>query len=528
MSSELLSLINDLKTYKPMGTDIQPHALGFIIDYKRFVCTLENINNMVGLNTIKNQIADQVKSFIVEYRKCGNPTNGQKLHTLLYGPPGCGKTQIGEYLSELWASSGCLPPANKNDRLFHHQPEISGSLAPKLNLKSDDNKLFHDTEKVSLRQNLAIQSAQLRQCQQKIQTTTVVINGILTQFNNVRKKVKSKVPDHEGHIQAKFQEIKKNLREITGGAVVVTNSTNQDLIKLCNTPIGKSAPEILPVTVPKIPGHRSMFGNSHPPLLPQVPSILDANNILSQLASIIKTEAPAEPPKPLAKFTRLTKGDLVGKFQGHTTDQVRKVLLEHVGGVVMIDEAYNLCTSAQDDFGKEALTEINNFMDTWPDKIIFIFAGYRKDIEEGILKIQPGLDRRFNWTFEINEYSPQELNLIFQQQLKTRLALSPGDETLKRLEDFFKNNASKFPHYGGDTERLCDTVKETFNKQNWKIALDDNISQEDFNKLFTTINFDCIQASFDKYLDNSVKAKEEEDKKRKEEKDRKLYGHIYS
>jgi DNA polymerase III delta prime subunit len=494
MTSELSSLINCLKTYTPIGTDIRPQALGFIIDYKRFVNTLENINNMIGLEMIKNQITDQVKSFIVEYRRFGNPTNKQKLHTLLYGPPGCGKTKIGEYLAELWVCSGCLPVATKGDqKIFHNQPDVSGIssiLAPKLNLKTDE------TEKVSLRQNLAIQTAQLRQCQQRIQNTTAIINNILTQYNNVRKKVKAKVPDHEAQIQAKFQEIKKNLKEINGEAVVSNIET----------------PEILPVTIPKFPGLRSIFGNSNPPLLPQIP-----NNILSPL----KIE---EPLKPLAKFSRLTKGDFVGKYQGHTTDQVRKVLLEHIGGVIMIDEVYNLCTSSQDDFGKEALTEINNFMDTFSDKIIFIFAGYRKDIEETVLKVQPGLVRRFNWTFEIKEYSAQEINLIFQQQLKNKLSLVPSDETSEKLATFFKDNVSKFPHFGGDTERLCDTVKETFNQEYWKSALDDTISKENYNNLFTNIDFNCIKNAFKKYLANSSKERQEIDKIKGE----KLYGLMYT
>ncbi|CAN5863801.1 hypothetical protein BH23THE1_BH23THE1_32210 [soil metagenome] len=531
MASELSSLIIRLKTYQCIGEVPRPNALKFILDYQRFINTLENINNMVGLEVIKKQITHQVESFIVNYRRFGKPTYGQKLHTILYGPPGCGKTQIGEYLSELWASSGCLSSELKpNQQLFHHQPDNNGqSLAPKLNLQQAQP----DAEKNSLRQNLAIQGAQLRQYQQKIQSTVTTINNITTQFNNVRKKVKSKTPDQEDRVQAKFQEIKKNLREITGG-VITSNSAlpkshpSFEQLSSGKTPtsLGKGFPEILPVTVPKIPGVRSMFGNSYPPLLPHVPNILDPSNIISQLPSIIKSEPTS---KPLAKFTRLTKGDLIGKFQGHTTDQVRKVLLEHVGGVVMIDEAYNLCTSTQDDFGKELLTEIINFMTTWPDKIIFIFAGYRKEMEDTIFKIQPGLARRFNWSFEITEYSPKELNLIFQHQLKNRFNGSAtfSDSTADQLEKFFKDNASKFPHYGGDTERLCDSVRETFNQQNWMMALDDNISEEEYNSMFTEIKFDCIQTSFEKYLENSVKEKEEE-KKKKEEEDRQRIQHIYN
>lgn len=209
----------------------------------------------------------------------------------------------------------------------------------------------------------------------------------------------------------------------------------------------------------------------------------------------------------------------------------------------MIDEAYNLLTSGQDDFGKELLTEIINFMTTWPDKIIFIFAGYRKEMEESVLKFQPGLARRFNWTFEITEYSPSELCKIFQKQLRKVFTPDPklgkveaqveiSEETLTKIEKFFQDNKDKFPFFGGDTERLCTCLKEVINSQNWERALDDTMSNDDFNKLFTEISFESFERAYKKYLENSAKLKEEQRKKDEEEKAKKesmsKIGHLYS
>ena len=319
----------------------------------------------------------------------------------------------------------------------------------------------------------------------------------MTLLNNLRKKVRSRKAERELYIQSKFQEIKRNLRSLT---------ETQDFTYTLN----QSAPEILPVTVPKVPGARSLFGSSNPPLLPRIPSCLD---LVSQL-----------PDKPMSKFTRLTRGDLVGKFQGHTTDQVRKLLQEHVGGVIMIDEAYNLCTSAQDDFGKELLTEIINFMTTWPDKIIFIFAGYRKEMEESVLKFQPGLARRFKWTFEIEDYTSEEINKIFQQQVKACVG-ELDDTTVSELSKFFKDNVAKFPHFGGDTERLCDFVKEQYYEQNWITALDDNVVG--FEQLFGKIKFSCIVSAFKQYLEHSVKEKEEARRKKEEKESFDKVKHMY-
>jgi len=514
MATELSSLITKLRTYHPFGKELKPAALNFIVDYSRFITALENINEMVGLQLVKKQVTHQVQSFVVNYRRFGKPTNGELLHTLVYGPPGCGKTQLGQYLAELWTTSGCLSSEGAAT-----QPNKSKPPTPL------------DTEKTTLRQNLAIKESQLQQCQERIRNTSTTVNNVLTQFNNVRKKVHARVDNEEQRVQAKFQKIKEDLKEIRGefySPGVVTG-----ILK----PL-ESRVDVLPVTVPRIPGVKSIFGNAHPPLLPQIQQTADKLDIfLNQLPSImqdlgIRTETKKDTTthSPQAKFIRITRGDLVGKYQGHTTAKVRDLLTQYAGGVVMIDEAYNLCTSGQDDFGKEALTEINNHMTTYPDRIIFIFAGYRKDMEDSVLKHQPGLARRFNWTFEIIEYTPAELNTIFQQQLKKALSAETtmNDQTEKELAKLFEDNKSRFPHYGGDTERFCTSLKDVVNSRNWELALDETVTVSDYNKMFLTITTEHVKQAYSKYLDNSVKQKEEDKKKKDEEESFRKIAHIYT
>lgn len=497
MATELSSLITKLRTYQPIGNELRPSALSFIIDYHRFISTLENIEQMVGLKSVKAQVADQVKSFIVNYRRFGKPTNGELLHTLVYGSPGCGKTQLGQHLAELWTVSGCLSQ--------------DGTSRTKL-------QPTQDNEKITLRQNLAMKESQLLQCQERIRTIGTNINNVLTQFNNVRKKVKARVDTDELRVQAKFQKIKEELRELQGMNVSETRM------------------DVLPVTVPRIPGVKSVFGNAHPPLLPQVPDKLDF--LFSQLPVLmqdlsVKKETPPQEKNGQAKFIRVTRGDLIGKYQGHTTAKVRELLTQYVGGVIMIDEAYNLCTSGQDDFGKEALTEINNYMTTYPERIVFIFAGYRKDMEETVLKHQPGLARRFNWTFEISEYTSDELNTIFRQQLKKALSAEAqmSDETVAEISSIFENDKSKFPYFGGDTERLCTSLKDVVNSCHWHSALNDTMSASDYNDLFVTITTQHVKDAYKKYLDNSIKQREEDRKKKEAEEEKKSFdkiSHMYA
>ena len=66
---------------------------------------LESLNNMVGLETIKTSILDQLLYFLQGLHNIGN---GDYKHTILYGPPGTGKTEIAKILGQMYSKIGIL------------------------------------------------------------------------------------------------------------------------------------------------------------------------------------------------------------------------------------------------------------------------------------------------------------------------------------------------------------------------------------------------------------------------------------
>jgi len=64
---------------------------------------LTDLNNMVGMNKLKDSIIDQVIFFSQELHK-----DNDFMHTVIYGPPGTGKTEIAKIMGRIFSSIGVL------------------------------------------------------------------------------------------------------------------------------------------------------------------------------------------------------------------------------------------------------------------------------------------------------------------------------------------------------------------------------------------------------------------------------------
>lgn len=67
---------------------------------------LEELNNMIGMEKLKNNIVDQILYFIQGMNKTKN--GGDYMHTVLYGPPGTGKTEVAKIMGNLYSKLGIL------------------------------------------------------------------------------------------------------------------------------------------------------------------------------------------------------------------------------------------------------------------------------------------------------------------------------------------------------------------------------------------------------------------------------------
>jgi SpoVK/Ycf46/Vps4 family AAA+-type ATPase len=162
-------------------------------------------------------------------------------------------------------------------------------------------------------------------------------------------------------------------------------------------------------------------------------------------------------------FKVVTRSDLIGKYLGHTAAKTQEVIDSCDGGVMFIDEVYSLGNNeTKDSFAKECIDTLNMNL-TEKKNFICIIAGYPKEIEECFFAYNPGLKRRFPFTYEINSYSSNELAKIFISKIKK----SNWDITfeLAELESFIKVNINDFNNFGGDIDNLILNCKITHGRR---------------------------------------------------------------
>ena len=104
--SELDKLIIILKK----GIQKQEPAIKYIKYPELLITALEDLNGMIGLYRIKESAAIQTVR-LIENLKAGE-RSPKMLNTILTGPPGIGKTEVGIKLAKIWFALGFLSPTH--------------------------------------------------------------------------------------------------------------------------------------------------------------------------------------------------------------------------------------------------------------------------------------------------------------------------------------------------------------------------------------------------------------------------------
>jgi hypothetical protein len=113
------------------------------------------------------------------------------------------------------------------------------------------------------------------------------------------------------------------------------------------------------------------------------------------------------------RLVETSRAELVAGFVGQTAAKVDKAVDDALDGVLFIDEAYALTESGSDeDFGREAVTQLIKRMEDERGRLAVIVAGYSRPMAD-FLASNPGLQSRVGEVIEFPDYDPGELRQIF-------------------------------------------------------------------------------------------------------------------
>ncbi|MER6952783.1 AAA family ATPase [Streptomyces sp. NPDC000618] len=177
------------------------------------------------------------------------------------------------------------------------------------------------------------------------------------------------------------------------------------------------------------------------------------------------------------KFLEVSKRDLVAGYVGQTPEKTSRVFDRAKGGVLFIDEAYELARSdGGNEFGREAIDTLVKLMEDHRDEVVVIAAGYTDEMNR-FLKSNKGLRERFTEEIEFPSYSPEELGQLAEILANERGFICP-QEALAVLVERYSHHPRDESF--GNARHVRNTIKKMIGiHANYIAQAGDAVTQED-------------------------------------------------
>lgn len=139
---------------------------------------------------------------------------------------------------------------------------------------------------------------------------------------------------------------------------------------------------------------------------------------------------------PTNNFVEASRETLIGEYIGHTAVKTKKAIESAMGGVLFIDEAYSLHSSAERDFGHEAVAELLKKMEDCRGDFCCIMAGYTKEMGD-FINMNPGFKSRVQFFIDFPNYNKEEMKQITKIFFKSN-ELTGSDEVIDKIVEIVR------------------------------------------------------------------------------------------
>jgi len=130
--------ISNLKDLINLGGSMEYYENIDIVSLWKILHHLRELDNMVGMETMKESIFEQIIYYLQGLHQAND--EGEYLHTVILGPPGCGKSTVAEIIGKIYKSLGIL--SNESSFKKGHREDL---VADYLGQTATKTKKFLDS-----------------------------------------------------------------------------------------------------------------------------------------------------------------------------------------------------------------------------------------------------------------------------------------------------------------------------------------------------------------------------------------------
>ncbi|AYV75236.1 MAG: hypothetical protein Terrestrivirus1_110 [Terrestrivirus sp.] len=188
-------------------------------------------------------------------------------------------------------------------------------------------------------------------------------------------------------------------------------------------------------------------------------------------------------------FIEAKRSDLISDHQGGTAKATLAIIKKALGGVLFLDEAYNLGSvtgrGKGGTFDEECISTLNQALTDYAGNLIVIIAGYEKELNELFFANNPGLSSRFIYRYNVDSYDGDELFEMFQNKIiSCKWTINSSDKQL--IKTFLTEHVDDFQAFGRDMNTLLYMVKLAHSNRSFglKNGMTKNITIIDITKGF--------------------------------------------
>lgn len=172
------------------------------------------------------------------------------------------------------------------------------------------------------------------------------------------------------------------------------------------------------------------------------------------------------------------RSGLVGEHIGSTPIRTKELIAKASGGVLFIDEAYNLYREDDDkDFGVEAIDTLVKDMEDNGDNYSVIIAGYKEPLQNMMKNANTGLSSRFTYSIDIPDYTDDELIEIASEFIKSQHYIA-DEEVFSAIRKCISHD--RIDETFGNARYIRELVNRAVDNMSDRISSAETLNEDDY------------------------------------------------